>query len=165
MNRPLMTHREWTSETKRLLNTRALRRSELIAAYKQVASRVARVIPACINDWHLVQTWHLLSLEQARAGNHRSAAVTLCRLVAHHEALLLEHRRAFVSGASAAAVQLSKSGDVSGARRMLRSASRVGRGLQPQDGLVRQARAIVTADAKRSSALANRRPKRAALNS
>jgi hypothetical protein len=165
MNRVLRTHREWLSETKRLVNSPTLRTSAVIAAYKRVASRVERAIAVGINDWHLAQTWHLLSLVQEGAADDQGAATTLERLVDHHQALLTEHRRAFVSGAAAAAVQLSKAGDLTGARRMLRRAGQVGRGLKPQEDLLRQANTIVTADSKkRSTALAHKRVKPSASN-
>ena len=106
-------------------------------------------MPAGINDWHLAQTWHLLSLEQARAGDHRAAAATLRRLVDHHHAMLVEHRRAYVAGAAAAAVQLWHAGDTTGARRMLRTAERVGRGLKPQEYLLKHAREVVRSRRRR----------------
>jgi hypothetical protein len=131
----LLTHREWVSLTKRLLHTRTLSTSDLIAAFERVAVRVERAIPVGINDWHLVQTWYLLSLEQACAGDYRAAAATLKRIVDHHQVLLMEHRRAYVAGAAAAAMELWKAGDITGARRMLQNAERLGQGLKPQEAL------------------------------
>jgi hypothetical protein len=60
-----------------------------------VAAGVERAVPHGINEWHLLQTLHLLSLEQARAGDHKAAALTLVRLADHHRALTEEHRTDF----------------------------------------------------------------------
>ena len=141
MTRTPRTHRAWLASTKRVL--KKVRSADAIAAYQELAAGVERAMPAGINDWHLAQTWHLLSLEQARAGDHRAAAVTLRRLVDHHHAMLVEHRRACVAGAAAAAVQLWNAGDMPAARRLLRTAEQIGRGLKPQEYLLKHARGVV----------------------
>ena len=148
MKRTPRTHREWLSSTRRVLKKSDA--EDAIAAYQRIAAGVEQAMAAGINEWHLAQTWHLLSLEQARAGDHRGAAVTLRRLVDHHRALLVEHRRAYVAGAATAAVQLWKAGDVTGARRMLRTAEHVGRGLKPQEFLLKEARGVVRHRRKRA---------------
>ena len=149
MSKAPRTHRAWVSETKRLLKKGRV--TGAIADYRRLAAGVERAIPYGITDWHLAQTWHLLSLEQARAGDHRAAAATLRRLVDHHRVLLMEHRRAYVAAAAAASMQLWETGDVKAARRMFRSADQLGRGLKPQEYLLGKARAIVSAASKRTS--------------
>ena len=163
--RTLKTHREWCAETRRLLGASRVPKSRIIADYERLVERVRRAIPLGVNEWHLAQTWHLLSLQQAAAGEHDSAADTLLRLANHHRALLVEHQRAYVAGAAAAAVQLFKAGDGAAARRLVRRAECVSHGLKPQEQLLRQAKAIVAArSGNRSRTLANKRVESAAAS-
>jgi hypothetical protein len=150
MTRVLKTHREWFATTNRLLNSKGKSASELVVAYKRVAARVERAMPHSINEWHLLQTLHLISLEQARAGDHEAAASTLVRLADHHRALIEEHRRGFVAGAAAAVIEFHDAGNIKRARRMLRDAEQVARGLKPQEFLLKQAKTIVATTSRKA---------------
>ena len=83
-------------------------RSSLTREWQRVLNGA---VPHGINEWHLLQTLHLLSLEQARAGDHEAAASTLVRLADQHRALMEEHSRWFVAGAAAAAIEFHETSE------------------------------------------------------
>ena len=140
----LRTHQEWLARTKGLrTGTTKPAAADTIAAYQRVAADVERAIHHGISEWHLEQTWQLLSLEQGRAGDHRSAAATLHHLADHHRALLMAHRRGCVASLAAAAMHLVTAGDVAAARKVLRSAEPLTRGLRPQEYLFKRAKKAV----------------------
>jgi TPR repeat protein len=130
-----MTHRQWLAEVKRLGKSRTPAR-----AYTGLAGRVEQAIRTGLGDWHLVQTWHLMSLAQAAGGAHEDATETLRKMVGYQEILLTGCRRTLVSSASSAALHFLSVGDVASARTMVQRAEQVGRGLKPQEHLLREAR-------------------------
>lgn len=141
----LSTHDDWHVAFVRLVNLSTQRPAQAATGFVRLAKAVERAMPAGVNDWHLAQTWQQLSLAQARAGDHQRAATTLRELAAHHSLLHSEHRRAQVAAMAAAAVHLAKAGDRAGARALLRQADALGRGLRPQEELLKLAKHLLAA--------------------
>jgi hypothetical protein len=65
-----------------------------------------------------VQCLHLASMAETAAADHQSAADTLLRVVDRQHDLLAGAHRAYVSACAAAAIELTKAGDLKAARRL-----------------------------------------------
>ncbi len=141
----LTTHADWHAEFVRLLDLSATRPAQAATGLVRLAKAVERAMPKGVNDWHLAQTWQHLSLAQARSGDHVRAAATLRELAAHHDVMVSEHRRAHVAATAAAAVHLAKAGDRAGSKALLRQAEALGKGLRPQDEILKMARHLLAA--------------------
>ena len=133
----LRSHDDWQAELTRILDQAERRPARAAAALTALARATERAIPAGLNDWHLAQTWQHLSLAHARAGRHDLAATILGELAAHHDVLMTEHRRAYVAAAAASALHLVRTGALKEARAVLRRATRLGKGLTPQEQMLR----------------------------
>jgi hypothetical protein len=143
--RRLMTHRQWNATIRRNLAVAAKNPRRALDALETLARELESQIRCSIQAWHLDQTLHVVSLVQSDAGDHQASARTIVRLAKRHEQELQYQRRALVSACAAAAVQLARSGDRSGAAAMLRKGARAAATLHPNERLLRQAKKAIRA--------------------
>jgi hypothetical protein len=151
-----MTHADWNVRIKRALELADRRPQSSLATLRSLMRAVETSLKKSLHEWHLAQTLHIISLVQARAGDHRGSAKTLLRLTNGHESQLNYEVRAYVSACAAAALQLAQGGNGAGAARILRKAAKWSPLLRPKDKLLEQAqrtiRALPARTRKRSSA-------------
>ena len=134
-----MTHDDWNVRIKRALESADRRPSSSLRTLRTLLRTVEASLNKGLQEWHLAQTLHIMSLVQASAGDHRGSARTLVRLANEHESQLNYEVRAYVSACAAAALQLAQAGDRAGATRILRKAGRWSPLLRPKDKLLDQA--------------------------
>jgi hypothetical protein len=100
-----MTHATWTRAIKRGLALAATQPERALQILETLAKNVGTELETSIQDWHLAQTRHMLSLVQTKVGDHRAAADTL-RKAAYQHALDLRYQQgAFMSACAAAALE------------------------------------------------------------
>ena len=138
-----MNHATWHKQIKRGLALTDTKPERALQVFEKLANDVETELTTSIQDWHLEQTRHLLSLVQGQIGDYRAAANTLRKVVDQCEQHLVYQQRAFVSASAAAAVELAKGGNRAGARRMLKNAAPVALMLRPKDKLLEPARRLV----------------------
>ena len=146
-----MTHSTWNRAIKRGLALAATQPERALQFLETLAKNVGTELATSIQDWHLAQTRHMLSLVQTKVGDHRAAADTLRKVAYQHSLDLRYQQRAFVSASAAAALALARSGDSAGARRMLKNAAPAASTLRPKDKLIQHARRLISSrtDSKR----------------
>jgi hypothetical protein len=160
-----LTHREWYTKVKRLLELSDTRPKLASQGFHRLARSVEGDLKKGLHEWHLVQSLHLASMAETTAGDHRSAADTLIRVVDRQRDLLAGELRAYVSACAAAAIELAKAGDLNAARRMVRTATPWADVLGPREKLLQVAKDRLRTRPRRSPALANERVASTAPNS
>lgn len=138
-----MTHATWNNAIKRGLALASQNPTRASQSLERLVKNVEAQLETSIQDWHLAQTRHVLSLVQAQVGKHRAAANTLRKIADQYAQDLKYHQRAFVSACAAAAIELAKMGDRAGAMRMLKDAEPFASTLRPKDKLLQHARRLV----------------------
>ena len=144
-----MTHRAWHGKVQRLLRLGERRPTLAARGFHRLADAAERALEKGLHDWHVVQSLHLAGAAEAAAGDQRSAAATVAKIVAYQKALLISEQRAYVSACAAAAIEMAKGGDLPGARRMVRSAAPWARLLRPKERLFGVAEKLVRASSSR----------------